>query len=514
VKKTAPGGKISPREEKRMGKAKLKNLAARLTMVLLRTAKRLEQGWIAEAVHISPKQASDYERGERRVPREVLDRVAMATGFSVGLLDTVLRAIRSFLVAGRGRSRAGRALPQLVSWELLALAREAADLTLAPGSPRSPAVPGRPQADDRARDEPLRACLRERCTPADARLLVEEAEEYRSWTVCEQAALLGLARAANHPSEALEWAKLAVDLSDLVPGDEAWRRRLRGWTLHVRANAERVSSDLPAADGSLALGAQLWEAEATEEPALLNPAVPPWIDANLRRAQRRLGEARGKIDEALALDGGELRAQILLSKSNILRRLDDPEGSTTVLLEAEALLDARREPRLALIVQFNLLVDLCDLGRAAEAQPRLAGIRALAEQLGEPLDLTRCTWLHGKVEAGLGHAAQAIAALGEVRRELRERELAYSYALASLDLSLLLVELGRSAEVAAIAQEMLWIFKSQGVHREALAALRLFCEAANREAATVELARKVERYLRRAELDPELAFLEDGNGRR
>jgi transcriptional regulator with XRE-family HTH domain len=307
VKKTAPGGKISPREEKRMGKEKVKGLAARLTMVLLRTAKRLEQGWIAKAVHISPKQASDYERGERRVPREVLDRVAMATGFPVGLLDTVLRALRSFLIVGRGRSRAARALSELVSWELLALAREAADLTLAPGSPRRPAAPGRPQAEDRARDEPLRACLRERCTPAGARLLVEEAEEYRSWTVCEQAALLSLARAANHPREALEWAKLAVDLSDLVPGDEAWRQRLRGWTLHARANAERVSSDLPAAGGSLALGAQLWEAGAPDETAILNPALPPWIEANLRKAQRRFAEARRKIDEALALDGGELR---------------------------------------------------------------------------------------------------------------------------------------------------------------------------------------------------------------
>jgi len=46
------------------------------------------------------------------------------------------------------------------------------------------------------------------------------------------------------------------------------------------------------------------------------------------------------------------------------------------------------------------------------------------------------------------------------------------------------------------------------VHREALAALRLFCEAAQQEAATVELVRRVERFLRRAQLDPELRFSE------
>ena len=68
---------------------------------------------------------------------------------------------------------------------------------------------------------------------------------------------------------------------------------------------------------------------------------------------------------------------------------------------------------------------------------------------------------------------------------------------------------GRTAEVREIAEEMLWIFKAQEVHREALAALRLFCEAAQQETATVALARQVERYLRRAQLDPGLRFEEE-----
>jgi hypothetical protein len=53
---------------------------------------------------------------------------------------------------------------------------------------------------------------------------------------------------------------------------------------------------------------------------------------------------------------------------------------------------------------------------------------------------------------------------------------------------------------------MMWIFSSQGVHREALAALRIFCEAARREAATVELARQVIRFLHQSQHDPELKF--------
>ena len=95
------------------------------------------------------------------------------------------------------------------------------------------------------------------------------------------------------------------------------------------------------------------------------------------------------------------------------------------------------------------------------------------------------------------------------RAEFEERGLAYDYALVSFDLSLVLLEEGRTAEVRKVAGEMFQIFGAQEVHREALGALHVFCEAARREAATVELTRRVERYLRRARLDPGLLFEEE-----
>jgi len=53
------------------------------------------------------------------------------------------------------------------------------------------------------------------------------------------------------------------------------------------------------------------------------------------------------------------------------------------------------------------------------------------------------------------------------------------------------LEANRTAEVRRLALAMAWIFETKGIRREALAALQLFCEAALREAATVELARRV-----------------------
>jgi len=70
----------------------------------------------------------------------------------------------------------------------------------------------------------------------------------------------------------------------------------------------------------------------------------------------------------------------------------------------------------------------------------------------------------------------------------------------------LLLEEGRAAEVKALAEELTKVFAEKGVHREALAALRLFAKAARREKATAELARRVLRFLFRARYDQDLRF--------
>ena len=57
-----------------------------------------------------------------------------------------------------------------------------------------------------------------------------------------------------------------------------------------------------------------------------------------------------------------------------------------------------------------------------------------------------------------------------------------------------------------LAGELTKVFESQGVHLEALGALRLFKEAVESEAATAELARRVLGYPFRARHDQDLRF--------
>jgi hypothetical protein len=63
--------------------------------------------------------------------------------------------------------------------------------------------------------------------------------------------------------------------------------------------------------------------------------------------------------------------------------------------------------------------------------------------------------------------------------------------MASLDLALLYLREGRTAEVQPLAAEMVALFESRDVHREALAAVHLFQEAAQREEVTAGVVREV-----------------------
>jgi predicted DsbA family dithiol-disulfide isomerase len=84
----------------------------------------------------------------------------------------------------------------------------------------------------------------------------------------------------------------------------------------------------------------------------------------------------------------------------------------------------------------------------------------------------------------------------------------WAQALALLEEAVLLLEEGRAAEVKALAAELVRVFEANGVHREALMALQLFHAAAEQEKATAELARRVLRFLFRAQHDRGVRFEE------
>jgi tetratricopeptide (TPR) repeat protein len=186
--------------------------------------------------------------------------------------------------------------------------------------------------------------------------------------------------------------------------------------------------------------------------------------------------------------------------------MGDSEGAVTELRQAKLLLEGSQEIRTPWIARHTLAVNLWQLGRYAEAEALLPEVRKGAIEMGNELDLIRTLWLEGGVAAGLGRREQAFAALEQVRRYFNVNRIAYDTALASLELAVLYLEERRTAEVERLSREMYWIFKAQGVPQEALAALRLFCEAATKQDATADSARQLIKYLTKARCNPDLRF--------
>jgi tetratricopeptide (TPR) repeat protein len=341
---------------------------------------------------------------------------------------------------------------------------------------------------------------------------VEDSKKYRTWALCERVAAESIEAAGEDPREAVRLAQLALRIAELCPGPEAWRWRLEGHAGIHLANAHRASGNLPLAREARVRGKKLWEDGAAADPGLLNEALVLGLEANLLRADRHFAGALKLIEEALRVDRSGIAASLLFTKARILEGMDDLEGSTAALERAARLVDTTCDLRLAQGIRCQLIVNLCLEDRASETQQHLRKLRLIVEEHGKEFDLTRVLWLEGIAAAGTGQNTEAEARLEQVRREMARREIAYDCALVTLDLAVVLLAQNRTQEVRALATDLVWIFRSQQMSGNALAALHLFAEAARREAATVGLARSIRRFLYRAQQDPELELEEPGAG--
>jgi transcriptional regulator with XRE-family HTH domain len=473
-----------------------------LVLAFLRLGQGLDQSQLARAAETSPNLVNDYERGRKSLNRRRLAELARSIGVPEERIDATLECLEGNRAAS-GPDGGAASKVEAVAGRAGRLAADFARSFLTLLTVEGEALQARQKADFLwARLEPR--------PPGERLALVETMARFRNWALCERAAAESIAAAPNDPRKALALAGLARRIAELVPGTEGWRQRLQGYAWAHVGNARRVCSDLPGAEEAMGRARKLWEAGAPADPGFLETFWLPGLEAALLKDLRLFPEALRRIEEALALHQGSRRAEILLVKAGVLEALGDSAGSSEVLREAALLIDPDRNPRLAFGVHFDLLVVLCRLGRATEAQQQIALVGELAGRFGGDLDAVRFAWLEGKIAAGLRRHEEARQRFQQVRQAFATRGLAFDYALVSLELALLLQEQGRGAEVRVLAQEMLWLFRAQGVHRETLAALRIFVEAARQEAATAGLILRVMRFLHRSQYDPELPFEEEG----
>lgn len=467
-------------------------------LTLLRWLQNLPQKDLAAAVGCGSPLLSDYEAGRKPLSRSRLEEIAARMGVSPEGIDEVAdfwKSFRSQRHLGPGDAKAQRsAFIERFTRASESYARAMLAITDAAWA-------------EEARQEAR--SLWERLVqhpPAQRRVLIEGTRRYQSWALSELVCQKSLEAAADRADRALALAELAVRIAELSPGDFEWCQRVQGYAWAHLGNARRVAGDLPAAEEAFGRARMLWEAGAEVDMGILDEALVLGLEASLRKDQRRLAEALTILDKALALDRGNLRRQLLINKANILELSGNFDTAICCLQQVIPLVSSKDEPRLQWVLGFNLINNLLEAGRPEEARTMMPRLRELVIQLENELDALRTQWLEGRIAARIGQRDEALLILSRVRADFTSREMVYDAALVLLEMAVLHQEEGHAKEVKALARQMAPIFKAQGVHREALAALRLFREAAEREAVTVEMARDLVSYLDQARHDPTLRF--------
>jgi transcriptional regulator with XRE-family HTH domain len=504
---TVMGGQAKAARRGRAGReAEARSGAQPLATALrvLRLLSGMERDDLGAAIGKSKQVIESYERGVRRplattverlleameLPPEVFDR-------TMGFLEVMATARRRRVEDGRGSQR--EQIEALAAWEAVQ-AEDGARAWMERLQTAAGLLAGRRLA-------PALWARLARHPAATQRALVREAPEFQDAALCELLCEESVKAAGDSARRAVRLAKLAVLAGERVSG---WRQRVEGYARAHLASGLRVGGRLAAADRALARAVALWQAGAGADPGLLNEARVIEIEASLRRDQGEGRQALALLERALAADRWGETPALLLNKAKALEALGDFAGSIAVLRQAAARIDGVREPRNMWVVQHNVAVNLCHLGRHADAALALPGVRALVRRLGNRLDGLRVDWLAAKVAAGLGRSAEAVAGFERVRAGFERHGIAYQAALATVELAEVHAALGRTADVKALARVSAPIFRRQGVHREARRALEIFRRAAEEERVSVELIRGLLAYLERARRDRTLRYRETG----
>jgi hypothetical protein len=208
---------------------------------------------------------------------------------------------------------------------------------------------------------------------------------------------------------------------------------------------------------------------------------------------------------------------------------EDRRALQVAILEAAIVYEtgnipAARSAFLAARATAERIGDQCELSRVrnnlGQCEARLGNyelalvhLRAAQhgfEQLGMTAERQRVFWIIARIRRDTGRLTEAVAQLLRVRRELFTRGMVVQSALAGLDLLELLAATGAREEVVCVAKELVEIFTTAGMPRDARIALAYLAEQAQIEGAATtfqEDLRRVRTFFQHVQAAPDTAFV-------
>lgn len=344
--------------------------------------------------------------------------------------------------------------------------------------------------------------------------VLQNSPRFHTWGVFELLVERASETSIRNPAQAEDLGSLALRLSDHLEAGRYGAEliedlRARAWA--YIGNAYRIKSDLRAAEAAFASAHEHLKAGTGD---ILERAILQDLEASLRRDQRQFDEALGLLQRAISTflqSAQKHRAgRALLKADDVYHHMGNVEKGIPLIYQALDLIDPEQEPRLLLCARHNLIDALTESGRHLEAQGLYRTTRSLYRSFPDAWTQNRRKWVKGKISRGLGQIDHAESLFLAARDGFLGEGIPYDTALVSLELASLYAKQGRAADLKRLAAEMVPIFSSLNIHREALAALAFLRQAVQAERASEALVASVAAFLRRARHDPALWFQEAG----
>jgi len=339
-------------------------------------------------------------------------------------------------------------------------------------------------------------------------------QRFRSPALAQQLVDRSFAALPDNPSGSLEFATLALAVAE--------QSGCRGMgSVHVLAlahqgNALRALGRLPEAGGRFERARRLIRQgvgsgerlEVITDPAVY--AKVAWWEGVYHRELGQWEPAEEGLNRAvmffaMARDPESVQ-RVVLSLSVLYwcsGNVDDALEAVVNVLED---LKEEDDPDLYWRTRFNYAVYLVEAGLHETAREELAVCLAARRFPRGSFVRRRVQWIEGRIDRELGDLAAAEAKLAAVRAGYLEEGSGINMALASLDLGLVYLAQGRTAELKRIAEELTLIFQANDIQREAIAAMMLFQEAVRQEQVGAAHLVRLRKYLERTRYSPVLQF--------
>ena len=312
-----------------------------------------------------------------------------------------------------------------------------------------------------------------------------------TWGLCERLQERSWELRQKDPSEMVVLAQQAVEAAQRISGRKYGAQHVadllaRAWA--GLANAYRISDQMDQAETALKESFQAYH-RGTRSPLLRARLAE--ISASLLCDQREFPSAFQVLDLAYSLymrhharhDAG----RALITKGLHTGYTGDPEEGIQLIARGLQLIERDRDPKLIFQCLHNILLFRVERGEFRSARRQIFEMRPLYKLHDDRIAKMKLRWVEGKVFLGLREIERAIRAFQQAKDGFLQLGLNYDAALVSFELAAVWIREGKQAEARRLLHEMLEIFRARYIAREAIAALIMLRDAADRNELSTDL---------------------------